>query len=126
MLLFTVQVLSSLDVVRLLMSLIGKMISSIVISFVQKSRMIPNSFMVLHRRMRSYTGFVILFLSYSTTSGVTRNSLLFEYAKNFKLTLLLPLVRKLPFDVCQEFGPCLCQVGEMNGCSFFMEHEVTI
>ncbi len=107
MLLFTVQAFSIFDVVRLLMSLIGKMISSIVISFVQKSRTIPISFMVLHPRMRSYIGFVILFLSYSTTSGVTRNSVLFEYSKNFKLTLLLPLVRKLPFDVCQEFGTCL-------------------
>ena len=86
------------------MSLIGKTISSIVISFVRKSRTTPSSFMVLHPRMRSYTGLVIFFLSYSTMSGVTRYSVLFEYSKNFKLTLLLPFVRKFPFEVCQEFG----------------------
>ena len=43
--------------------------------------------------------------------GVTKYSLLFKYSRNFKLnfklTLLLPLVRKLPFDVYQEFGICL-------------------
>ena len=107
MLFFTGQAFSIFDVVRLLMSLIGKMISSIVISVVQKSRTIPLSFMVLHPRMRSYTGFVIWFLSYSTTSGVARYSLLFEYSKNVKLISLLPFVRKLPFNKCQEFCTCL-------------------
>jgi hypothetical protein len=47
------------------MSLIGKMISSIVISFVQKSRTIPSSFMVLHPRMRAYTGFAIFVILYN-------------------------------------------------------------
>ena len=107
-LLLTTQAFSIFDFVRLLMSLIGKMVSSNVISFVWKSKAIPRFFMVPHQRMRSYTGLVIFFLSYSTTSGVTRYSLLFEYSKTFKLTfLLLPLVRKLPFDVCQGFGACL-------------------
>jgi uncharacterized membrane-anchored protein YitT (DUF2179 family) len=43
MLLFTAQAFSMFDVVRLLMSLIGKMISSIVISFVQN----PEQFLAL-------------------------------------------------------------------------------
>ena len=42
-----------------------------------------------------------------TMPGVTVCSQLFEYSKNFKVTLLLPLVRKLPFDVCHESGTCL-------------------
>ena len=112
MLLFTAQAFSIVDLVKLLMSLIGKIISSIVISFVQKSRTIPNSFIVLHPRMRSYTGLVIFFLSYSTTSGVVRYSLLLEYSKNFKLTSLLLLVRKFPFGVCQELGTCLAEQGK--------------
>jgi hypothetical protein len=62
MLLFTAQAFSMFDVIRLLTSLIGKMIWSIVISFVHKSRTIPSSFMVLHPRMRSYTNLVICFL----------------------------------------------------------------
>jgi len=37
--------------------------------------------MVLHPRMRSYIGFVIVVLSYFTASGVTRNSVLFDYLK---------------------------------------------
>ena len=53
MLLFTAQAFFMFDLVRLLMSLIGKMISSMVISFVQKSRTIPSSLMVLQPRMMS-------------------------------------------------------------------------
>ena len=71
------------DLVRLLTSLIGKMIASTVIFFVWKSRKIPSCFMVLHPRMRSYLGLVILYLSNSTMSGVTWYSLLFEYSKIF-------------------------------------------
>jgi hypothetical protein len=51
-----------------LMSLIGKMISSIFILSVWKFRTIPSSFMGFQPRMRSYTGLVIFFLSYSVTS----------------------------------------------------------
>ncbi len=107
MLLFTAQAFSILVLARLLMFFIGKMNSSIVICFVQKSRTIPNSFMVWQPRMRSYTGLVIFLLSYSTMLGVTVYSRLFEYSKNFKVTLLLPLVRKLPFDVCHKSDTCL-------------------
>jgi len=78
MMLFTTQVLSMFDVVRLFTSLIGKMISSIIVSCVQKASTIPNSFMVLQPTMRSNTGLVIFFSLYSTASGITRYSLLFE------------------------------------------------
>ena len=52
---------------RLLMFLIGKMISSMVIILSVKFKMIPNCLMVLVPRMRSYCG--LLSLLYSTTSG---------------------------------------------------------
>ena len=51
-------------------------------------------------------------------SGVTKNSVLFEYSNNYKLTSLLPLVRKLPFKVCQEFGTCLVKKGKCMGVPF--------
>ena len=101
------------------------MISSIVICFVWKSRRIPNSFMVLQPRMRSYTGLVILVLSYSMTSGVTVYSWLFEYLNNFKKTWFLPLVRKFPFNICNK-RHLPSQVGKMHVRSLFMEPKITI
>jgi hypothetical protein len=70
MLLLTAQSFSIFDLVRLLMSLICKMMSSLVIYFVQNSRTIPSSFMALQPRMRSYTGLVTISLSFYTTSSV--------------------------------------------------------
>ena len=61
MLLFTAYAFANFDLARLFMFVIGKMISSIVICFVQKSRTIPISCMVLQPRMRSYTDLVICF-----------------------------------------------------------------
>ena len=64
-------------------------------------------------RVSRYLAYVIHwcchFLSYCLMSGVTRYSLLFEYSKNFKLTSLPPVVRKFPFDICQEAGTCLAK-----------------
>ena len=113
------------DMVRLLMSLIGKINSSIVISFVQKSRTIPSSFMVLHPRMRSYTGTVIfpchtlqhLVLPY-TSCCLSIQRISTDFAPSFSEEVCIrgtPRIWYLP-----------SQVGKMHGCSFFMDHQVTI
>jgi len=78
---------------RLLMFFLGKMISSMVICSVQKSRTSPNSYMV-QPRMRSYTDLVILFF---ILNNIRDNSVF----------LTIPLVRKLPFDICHASGTCL-------------------
>ena len=39
-------------------------------------------------------------------------SFLLEYSMNFNVTLPLPLVWKLPFDICQDFGTCLFKQGK--------------
>jgi hypothetical protein len=78
-LLFAIHAVSILALVEsLVMSLVGKMISSMSISFVQKFRTIPNSFKVFVPRMRSTPGWLIVAPSYSTISGCTKYSLLAE------------------------------------------------
>ena len=60
MLLIIVQALSAAALVLgFLIFQVGSKISSIVITFVQKSRTIPNSFMVLQSRMRLKPGLVV-------------------------------------------------------------------
>jgi hypothetical protein len=76
-----------LELCRLLMFLIGIMISSMVIILSLKFKMIPNSFMVTVPRMRSHCG--LLSLLYLTTSGSTWNLLLSEYLKMFSSTRAL-------------------------------------
>ena len=98
-------ILAAVD--RLSMFRIGKMLSSTVIVFVRKSRTIPNLESDSTPNIRSNAGLAILFGSYSTISGSIMYRLLLEYSKKVKLTSPLPLVRKLPFDVCQDFGTCL-------------------
>ncbi len=66
-----------LEPCRLLMFLIGKMISCMVIILSLKFKMIPNYFMVSVPRMRSYCG--LLSLSYSTTSGSIWFLIISEY-----------------------------------------------
>jgi hypothetical protein len=69
-------------------------------------------------RMRSYTGLVFFFLSYTTTSVVTRHSLLLDYWKNFKLTSLLHLVGEVPIWCMPRVWPLPSQVGEMHAMVF--------
>ena len=44
--------------------------------------------------------------------------LLFEYSKNVKSTSLLPLVRKIPFNICQTCGTCLVKKGKCMSVPF--------
>ncbi len=76
--------------------------------------------MILQPRMRSYIGFVIFFLLYSTESGETVYSLLLEQLKNLRMTSVLPLVRKLQFNICQEIGTCYSSRGS---AWLFLWHE---
>ena len=64
-----------------LMSLIDCEILSSAISFVQKSKTIPNSFMMLLWRMKSNPGLSIWFL-YATRSGCIKYSLLDKQSNN--------------------------------------------
>jgi hypothetical protein len=57
--------------------------------------------------IRSNAGLAIFLVSHSTISGSIMHRLLLEYSKKVKLTSPLPLVRKLPFEVCQDLGTCL-------------------
>ena len=66
---------SLLDFDKLSMLVIGNSMLSIVIIFSLKSKIIPNSFMVLVPMMRSKTGFPEDFMSYSTMSGVIKTAL---------------------------------------------------
>ena len=76
MLLLTDHALSILDLEdSLLMFLIGEMSSSMVISFVQKSRTIPSSLSVLTPKMRSNADLVIFFPSYSHNTWGNQNLL---------------------------------------------------
>lgn len=101
------------DLVRLLMLLICKLISTIDISVVQKSRAIPSSFFVLHSRIRPYTSWIII-LPYSTPSSVTRYSLLFKYTKNFWVTFPISYNKEVPIQ-CMSRSWHLPTVRELHG-----------
>jgi hypothetical protein len=94
-----------LEPCRLLMFLIGKMISSMVIILSLKFRMMPNSFVVSVPRMRSY--YSLLSLLYSTTSGSTWNLLLSEYSKKISSTQALRGIWKIPFEIFHNCGASL-------------------
>jgi hypothetical protein len=80
----------------LMMSLIGKMISSISIYFVQKCRTFPNSFKVFGPRMRSNPGWLIIHPSYSVLYACR---IIKEFDSEFALS---PCVWKVSLDLCLD------------------------
>ena len=122
MLLFTVQVLSILMWSDYSCLSLAIWFHQLLFSFIKKSRTISSSFMVLHPRMRSYIGFVISFLLYSTTSGVTRNSMLFWVFKEFQADFAPSFSKEAPIWCMPWIWHLPSQVGGMYGCSFFIEH----
>jgi hypothetical protein len=86
--------------------------------------MIPNFFMVLVPRMRSYYG--LLFSSYSMISGSTKYLLLLEYSKKFSSIPALPLAWNIPFEVSHDCGTSLFQRGKQHGFVFVNKDEVGV
>ena len=85
-LLLAIHALSILALVEsLVMSLIGKMVSSLSISFAQNVRIVPSSFRVFVPRMRSNPGWLI-YVHHTSQCQVVLSPLVTELQTNLKLS----------------------------------------